>query len=334
MTAPVLQVENVSKDFHVRRETLFGARATLRAVNGVSFDVAPGETFGLVGESGCGKSTLGRCITRLLDPTSGRVLLAGADVAHASSREMAELRRDLQIVFQDPLASLHPRMTVRRILLEGMRLARLPRADAEARVRELLSLVQLPQDMADRYPHELSGGQRQRIGIARALSLDPKVIVLDEPVSALDVSVQAGVLNLLKRLQQRLGVAYVFIAHDLGVVRYVSHRIGVMYLGRIVETGPAETLFASPRHPYTQALLSAVPLADPRQERRRKRITLEGDLPSPIDPPSGCPFRTRCWKAQNLCAQETPALRPFAPGQQAACHFPETEPRAHAVNLS
>jgi len=321
-TPPALEVRNLSKDYPVG-SNLLGTRPArmLRAVSDVSFSVAQGKTFGLVGESGCGKSTLGRCILRLLEPTSGTIVLAGRDITHLDARAMRPVRRDLQIVFQDPMSSLHPGMTVRRILSEGMRLNGLD-AQAEAvRIAELITLVQLPQDVAARYPHELSGGQRQRIGIARAISVDPRVVVLDEPVSALDVSIQAGVLNLLRDLQARLGIAFVFIAHDLSVVRYVSHRIGVMYLGQIIETGPADAVFSAPQHPYTQALLSAIPLADPRAERARRRVVLEGDLPSPLDPPSGCRFRTRCNRAQPRCAVDPPVLTPNT-DHSVACHYP------------
>ncbi len=333
LTPPVLDVRNLSKVFPIG-SNLLGTKPAqmLQAVSDVSFRVAQGETFGLVGESGCGKSTLGRCILRLIDPTQGEVLLAGTDITHLNAAEIRPLRQDLQIVFQDPMSSLHPGMTIRRILSEGLRLLKLDAQTEAARIAELISLVQLPADVADRYPHELSGGQRQRIGIARAISVNPKVIVLDEPVSALDVSIQAGLLNLLRSLQERLNIAYVFIAHDLSVVRYVSDRIGVMYLGRIVETGRASDLFDNPRHPYTQALLSAIPLADPRAERKRARTVLEGDLPSPLNPPSGCSFRTRCPRAQPLCAAERPLLEDAT--HAVACHFPDpagTEATARAT---
>lgn len=325
---PLLEASDLTMHFPVCGGAIFKRRiGSVQAVDGIDLTVHEGESFGLVGESGCGKSTTGRLLARLLEPTAGKITYAGRDITHSSRNELAPIRSEIQMIFQDPYSSLNPRHTVGSIVAGPMEVNDIdPPGGRKKRVQELLETVGLNPEHYNRYPHEFSGGQRQRIGVARALALEPRLIVADEPVSALDVSIQAQVVNLLQRLQRDLGIAFVFIAHDLAVVRHFSQRIAVMYLGKIVEVADRADLYGNPQHPYTHALLSSVPEADPDSEAHRERIRLIGDVPSPINPPSGCRFRTRCWKAQDICASEKPPLVQLtsaSSGHLAACHFPE-----------
>ena len=327
---PILEVRGLVKHFPIGSGLAWRRQSgVIRAVDDVSFDLRRGETMGLVGESGCGKSTVARTLLRLEEPTAGEALFHGRDIFSAADAELKEMRRRIQVIFQDPYASLNPRMRVEEIIGESWLIHPdlLPRSERPDRVRALLESVGLRREHAERYPHEFSGGQRQRIGIARAMALNPEVLICDEPVSALDVSVQAQVVNLLEEIQERFGIAYIFIAHDLSVVRHMSDRVAVMYLGRIVEIGDEDQVYNRPRHPYTKALLSAEPTLDFSGARKRKRIILEGEVPSPANPPSGCRFRSRCWKAQDICAGAPPALESSPEsGHRAACYFPEDTP--------
>ncbi len=323
MSEKLLEVKNLVKHFPVRSGIFSRVEAYVRAVDGISLDLAPGETLGLVGESGCGKSTAGRSILRLIEPTSGEIRFKGIDIINLDRESMRKLRREMQIIFQDPYASLNPRMTVGSIVGEPLAIHKIAKGEErENRVADILRRVGLRPEHMRRYPHEFSGGQRQRIGIARALALNPQLIIGDEPVSALDVSIQAQVLNLLEDLQEEFGMAYLIIAHDLSVVQHISDRIAVMYLGKIVELSTADGIVMSPRHPYTEALLSAVPVPDP-SVKKQGRIILTGDVPSPVNPPSGCRFHTRCRYKEDRCVSEEPEMRQVAPGHFSACHFSE-----------
>ena len=325
MTDNILELRNLTKFFPAKAGGIFSrAKGEVRAVDGVNLTVARGETVGLVGESGCGKTTVGRTVMKLYEPTSGQIIFDGEDITDLKRKEMKPIRSKMQMIFQDPFSSLNPRHTVGTIISSSYTIHGIePEGGVEHSVRELLTLVGLNPEHINRFPHEFSGGQRQRIGIARSLALKPKLIVADEPVSALDVSIQAQVINLLDDLQKEFGLSYLFVAHDLSIVQHISDRVVVMYLGKVMEMAPTRTLFENPRHPYTKALLSAVPVADPKIGRSRERIIVQGDLPSPVNPPSGCVFNTRCWKAQDICRTVVPETIQITPQQTVACHFPE-----------
>jgi len=328
MGEPLLRVTALTKHFPMYRQTLIRRPINpVRAVDGISFELRRGQTLGLVGESGCGKSTAGRTILRLLEPTSGSIEFEGRDITHLDGGELRTLRREMQMIFQDPYGSLNPRQTIGSIVAAPFDIQGItPTGGRRKAVQDLMARVGLNPEHYNRFPHEFSGGQRQRIGVARAIALQPKLIVCDEPVSALDVSIQAQVVNLLEDIQAEQQMAYVFIAHDLSVVRHIADRVAVMYLGKIMEMADRDEFYEAPRHPYTKALLSAVPVPDPSHRERRGRIVLQGDLPSPANPPSGCVFRTRCWKAEERCATEVPPLVDLVPGHAVACHFPEPAP--------
>lgn len=332
-TESILRIRNLVKHFPITSGLIKRQTGAVHAVDGVDLDLVTGQTHGVVGESGCGKTSLGRTAIRLTEPTSGSIEFKGEDITRAGRKTMRDLRRDIQIVFQDPFASLDPRMTVLNLIAEPLRVHGLyGKAGGYRKIAELMEVVGLSPDHSKRYPHEFSGGQRQRIGIARALALNPELLVLDEPVSALDVSIQAQVVNLLKKIQQEFNLTYLFIAHDLTVVRHISDRVSVMYLGKVMETGTRDQVYGAPSHPYTQALLSAAPTPEPTGRSERKRIVLTGDVPSAVRPPTGCRFRTRCWKAQEICAEKEPELVDRGQGHPVACHFADIDPQVGFAN--